>query len=104
MDEAYEEFPELKTFDRMDDVSMFGFSASLEIMEVKGAALKVRGSALLDEKARAYLPANGTVEGEGLSPSRCPMLSVCGAGAIGVGKMVVIDYSEYVAKLFENFD
>ncbi|KAF6219066.1 hypothetical protein HO133_005610 [Letharia lupina] len=104
--EAYEEFPELKAFDGRGDVSAFGCSALLELIEVDGAALVVRGDALLAEKARGYLPAHGSVAvaGEGPNSSRCPVVSICGDGAIGVGKKVVIDYSEYVAKLFENFD
>ncbi len=87
-------------------MSEFGCAALLEIREVKGAKLEVRGSPLLVEKARAYLPAgyDGTGGGEGLSSGRCPVLRVWGDGAVGVGKRVVVDYSEYVAKLFENFD
>lgn len=101
---AYEEFPELKCFDGRDDVSTFGCSALLEIIEVEGAALEVRGSPLLAEKARSYVPGSGTVGGEGPTSSRCPVVSICGEGAVGVGKRVVVEYSEYVAKLFENFD
>ena len=105
VEKTYEKYPELKIFAGSDDVSTFGCSALLEIVEVKGAAeLEVRGSALLGEKARAYLPANGTVKGGGPSSSRCPVVCIRGEGAIGVGKGVVVEYSEYVAKLFENFD
>lgn len=113
VEETYEKYPELKIFAGSDDVSAFGCSALLEIVEVKGAAaaaaLEVRGSALLAEKASAYLPANnGTVGGvggeEGPSSLRCPVLCIRGEGAVGVGKGVVVEYSEYVAKLFENFD
>ena len=104
MDEAYEQFPELKRLNGLHDVSEFGCSALLEIGEVEGARLEVRGSPLLVEKARIYLPADGSVGGEGPSSSRCPVLSLCGDGAEGVAKGVVVGYSEYVAKLFENFD
>lgn len=104
VDEAYDAFPELKRLNGLHDVLGFGCSALLEISEVKGARLEVRGSPLLAEKARRYLPADGTVGGEGPSSSRCPVLSICGDGAVGVAKGAVVDYSEYVAKLFENFD
>lgn len=106
-EDAYAAFPVLKeSDDARHDVSEFDCAALLEIGEVKGAKLEVRGSPLLVEKARAYLPAgyDGTGRGEGLGPGRCPALRVWGDGAVGVGKRVVVDYSEYVAKLFENFD
>ena len=104
IDAAYEEFPALRTFNGLDDVSVFGYSALLEITEMEGAALEVRGSPLLGEKARSYVPANGTVGGGGPTSSRCPVLSICGEGAAEVGERVAMEYSEYVAKLFENFD
>ncbi|KAL9064454.1 MAG: hypothetical protein Q9161_008862 [Pseudevernia consocians] len=116
LESAYEKYPELKNFDGCDDVSAFTCSALLEIiMDVKekekekgsGGGVEVRGSALLGEKARGYLPANGTVScggGEGPRSSRCPVVRIRGEGAVGVGKGVVVEYSEYVAKLFENFD
>ena len=31
------------------------------------------------------------------------MLNTCGDGDVRVGKMVVLDYSEYVAKVFDSF-
>lgn len=90
VDEAYEQFPELKRLNGLHDVSEFGCSALLEIGEVEGARLEVRGSPLLVEKARIYLPADGSVGGEGPSSSRCPVLSLCGDGAEGVAKGVEI--------------
>ncbi len=109
MADAYAEYPVLKeSDDARHDVSEFECAALVEIGEVRGAELEVRGSPLLVEKARACLPAgyddDGMGMGEGVGSGRCPVLRVWGDGAVGVGKRVVVDYSEYVAKLFENFD
>ena len=106
--DAYERFPELRQLEGREDSDAFGCSALVEITEVKGAKVGVRGSALLAGKSEGYLPVGGRVVGggeeEGVGSGRCPVLSMVGEGAVGVRKGVVVGYSEYVAKLFENFD
>jgi hypothetical protein len=104
---GYARAPELKLFSNLEEPSTFPFSALFQIIEEEQLeldSLTAQGSPVITQRLHLVTSLPLKVENGGSLPQRVPFISLRGKSAVSVGKLVVKDYSNYVAALFENFD
>lgn len=113
---AYSSLPELKQFgndgsEAFPNPEEVYLSAIIEVLEdgkVEGSGiLEVEGSFVLVDKAKKISGGEAKEKkqhGESPTSNKAPIVRIEGKGAEEIARKLVVDYSRYVAGLFENFD
>lgn len=101
--EAWEKYPDLKSFAGEEDVTIFALSAIFDVQQTEDSGATASGSPVLITAVQKEAPMV-KVKDSTIMSKRAPVVSIRGRDAVEVCAKTVAWYSEYVAALFGNFD
>ena len=88
----------------MPSSESFSLSALFEIKTTNAEILSLAGGPVLTQKAGNLASTEVKFDGTNIGQRRAPAVRIEGSCAEKVGQDTIIEYSRYIAALFDNFD